>query len=120
MGDKLREEVGREVLGFWAEVGPIWLVGAIGLGGGDGVPWDQHVPAAEDLETAEGLAAEDILEGFAAPAPLTELSEVSRGLFRGVFAQPAQFSGSLLEGSTFLEQDRKQWGFHECGAEERS
>lgn len=89
VGDKLREEVGREVLGFWAEVGPIWLVGAIGLGGGDGVPWDQHVPAAEDLETAEGLGAEDILKGFAAPAPLTELNEVSRGLFHGVFAQPA-------------------------------
>lgn len=90
---------------------------AAGLPDGD-VPWDQHVLAAEDFETTERLRANDVLEGLAAPTPLTELGETSvGGLLRDVFTQPAQFGGCLLEGPTFLEEDGEQWVLCECGAE---
>lgn len=63
-----------------------WLVEvAAGLRDGD-LPWDQHILAAEDLEAPEGLRAEDVLEGLAAPTPLTELGQTSGGLLRDVFA----------------------------------
>lgn len=90
---------------------------AAGLREGD-VPWDQHVLAAEDFETTEGLRAEDVLEGLTAPTPLTELGETSgRGLLRDVFTQPAQFGGCLLEGPAFLEEDGEQRVLCKCGAE---
>lgn len=49
----------------------LFLVGGEGGGidgDGVGVPRDQHAGLAEDFEGAEGLRAEDVLEGAAARA----------------------------------------------------
>lgn len=94
-----------------------WLAEIVaGLQDGD-LPWDQHVLAAENLEIPKGLRAEDVLEGLAAPTPLTELGQTPGRLLRGVFTQPAQFSGGLLESPTFFEEDGEQWVLCECSAE---